>query len=104
MKTVISSKGNDINSLFDLRFGRAAWFCIYNEDTGEIIFQKNEYVDTQSGAGVKVAEKMIETGITKAISGDFGPKARSILDQFNVQLVIIQNDDLTIKEIIEKLK
>lgn len=104
MKTVITSSGKDINSKFDLRFGRAAWFCFLDEQTGETSFEKNEYADAQGGAGTKASEKMIEKGVTKVISGDFGPKAKELLEKFNIQMVILQAEDNTISEIISKLK
>lgn len=101
-KTVISSAGNSVDSEFDKRFGRAAWFCIYDEETKSSQFFKNEFTDANHGAGTKVAEKMIELKVTKAISGDFGPKAKELLDKFNIQMVII-SDDLKVKDIINKL-
>ena len=104
MKTVITSQGNRLNDLFDQRFGRAAWFCVYNEESGETTFVENRQVDATSGAGMKVVEKMVELGVEKVISGDFGPKAKSLLEKFNIQMVIISDDHQTIKEIISKLK
>ena len=104
MKTVITSSGNTIESQFDKRFGRAAWFCIYDESTKEISFTANELVSANNGAGTKAAEKMVELGISKVISGDFGPKAKDLLEKFNIQMVVIQDDDSTIQNIIQKLK
>lgn len=101
-KTVITSSGNSIDSAFDMRFGRAAWFCILDEQTGEVEFIENEFINENHGAGTKVAQKMIELEVKKAISGDFGPKAKELLDQFKVQMVIIQNDSL-VKDIISRL-
>ena len=104
MKTVITSTGNTTDARFDLRFGRGAWFCLYNEDTGETTFHENVYADAQGGAGQKAAEKMVELGVKKIISGDFGPKAKDLLDRFKIQMVIIQDDNQTVGDIIEKLK
>lgn len=104
MKTVITSSGNDISSLFDKRFGRAAWFCLYDEETQDISFHKNESLDADNGAGTKAAEKMVEMNVGKVISGDFGPKAKDLLGKFNVQMVIIQDDGFILENIIEKLK
>ena len=83
MKTLISSTGNNIDSGFDLRFGRAAWFCLLNEETGETTFHENETRDASHGAGTKAVEKLVELGATKVISGDFGPKAKELLEKFN---------------------
>lgn len=104
MKTVITSTGNELSSLFDKRFGRAAWFCVLDDKTGATKFHENENKDAQGGAGTKTVEKMVELGVTKVISGDFGPKAKDLLDKFNIQMVIIQNDDLSIEDIIRKIK
>lgn len=104
MKTVISSSGNNINSAFDRRFGRAAWFCIYDEETGNIEFIQNENMNAQNGAGTKSAQKMVELNVKKVISGDFGPKAKDLLDKFHIQMVILQEDQITIEEIIQRIK
>ena len=104
MKTVITSTGSELSSLFDKRFGRAAWFCVLDEETGQTKFYQNENKDAQGGAGTKTVEKMVELGVSKVISGDFGPKAKDLLDKFNIQMVIIQDDDVTVEDVIRKIK
>ena len=104
MKTVITSEGSDKNSVFDLRFGRAAYFCVYDDENGSMEFIKNEYADAQGGAGTKTSEKIVELGVQKVISGDFGPKAKGILERFKVQMVIMPDNSMKISEIVEKLK
>ena len=42
--------------------------------------------------------------VGKVISGDFGPKAKDLLDKFNVQMVILQEADMNIGAVIEKLQ
>lgn len=104
MKTIITASDNNTSAQFDKRFGRAAWFCVYDEETKETSFIENGNISASNGAGTKAAEKMVELGIKKVISGDFGPKAKDLLDKFSVQMVIIQDDGLTIADIIQKLK
>lgn len=103
MKTVITSKGDNTKANFDPRFGRAGWFCIIDELSGESTFMENDQAEATGGAGVKVAEKMVEIGAKKVISGDFGPKAKELLDKFNIQMVIISDDHQSIKELITRL-
>jgi predicted Fe-Mo cluster-binding NifX family protein len=103
MKTVITSTGNALSSKLDLRFGRAKYFCLYDENTRETNFYKNEQLDARSGAGTKAAEKMVELGVKKIISGDFGPNAKNLLNKFQIQMVIIQDDNNTIQDIINSL-
>ena len=103
-KTVITSSGKDQSSVFDKRFGRAAWFCLYDEENGNTEFYENKLKDATGGAGTKAAEKMIELGAEKVISGDFGPKAKDLLDKFSIQMIIIQDENITISDIIGKMK
>jgi predicted Fe-Mo cluster-binding NifX family protein len=103
MKTLITSTADTVDAPFDKRYGRAAWFCILNEETGETTFYKNENAEAQGGAGTKAAEKTIELGAQKVISGDFGPKAKDLLEKFNIQMVIIE-EDLKVKDIVERIK
>jgi len=104
MKTVITSHNNNLTSGFDKRFGRAAWYCIYDEDTGETNFVNNENINATHGAGVRAAEKMAELKVNKVISGDFGPKAKQLLNKFNIQMIIIDDENLTVQDIINKIK
>ncbi len=104
MKKVITSTGNSLQSLFDLRFGRAAWFCVYDEETKTTTFIENELKDAQGGAGTKASEKMIELGVQMVVSGDFGPKAKDLLDKFKIQMVIMPDDGSSIENIIKKFQ
>lgn len=104
MKTLISSNGDKLESGFDLRFGRAAWFCLYDEESGETTFFENEYKEANQGAGGKVVEKAVSLGVKKVISGDFGPKAKDLLDNFKVQMVILPDNNQKIQDIINQLK
>jgi len=104
MKTLISSKGNKLDSEFDLRFGRAACFCLFDEETKETRFIENEYKDANHGAGTKVVEKAVELGASRVISGDFGPKAKELLEKFNIQMILISNESQSISQIIQSIK
>lgn len=104
MKTIISSTGNKLNSGFDLRFGRAGWFCLLDEETGETSFYENESKEASHGAGTKAVEKVVELGATRVISGDFGPKAKELLEKFNIQMVLISDDSKSIADIIDSIK
>ena len=104
MKTVITSTGNKLSSTFDLRFGRAAWFCLYDNETEKSSFHENEHLEEGHGAGPKAAEKSFELGALKVISGDFGPKAKDLLDKLNIQMIIIDDDSKSVGDIIKMLK
>jgi predicted Fe-Mo cluster-binding NifX family protein len=103
MNIVITSTGNTTDSKFDLRFGRAAYFCVYNTVEKSTTFVLNNNADAQGGAGTKSAEKMIELDVKRVISGDFGPKAKDLLDKFKVQMVMLDDGNSTIEAIINKI-
>lgn len=104
MITVITSADNNVNADFDKRFGRAPWFCIFNELTNEVKFHENKFNTIDNSVGTLVSEKMIEMKVDKIISGDFGSKAKNKLNNANIQMVILQTNIKTIEEIINKIK
>lgn len=103
MKTVITSAGDQLTAAFDKRFGRASWFCLFDDETKETKFFVNEHENANNGAGTKAAETMVNLGAKKVISGDFGPKAKELLEQFNIQMVILSDNGLSIASVIDKI-
>ncbi len=104
MKLAITSTGNNLESKFDLRFGRTVWFCIYDNESKNIRFIENEHKDSLSGAGTKTSETIAELGVEQVISGDFGPKAKTLLEKLKIQMVILDDENVTIERIINKLE
>ena len=104
MKTIITAMEANLESKLDPRFGRAAWFCLHDSSDGQTSFIKNEFKDAQGGAGTKVVEKLLNMKVERIVSGDFGPKAKDLLDKYKIQLVKMHDDQKTIKEIISTLK
>lgn len=104
MKTVITSKGNNLQSKFDLRFGRAGWFCVYDRTTKTTEFIENSFKDLNGGAGTKASELIAEHGASQVVSGDFGPKAKSLLERLKIQMIILDESQLKIEDIINKIE
>jgi predicted Fe-Mo cluster-binding NifX family protein len=104
MVTIITSSGNSLKSKIDLRFGRTNWFCVYNSDNKSIQFIENEHKNANGGAGTKAAETVAELNAERVISGDFGPKAKALLEQFKIQMIILDAQNKTIEEIINETK
>lgn len=104
MKTAITSTGDELTSKMDLRFGRTSYICIYDNENGSTSFFQNENKNLNGGAGTKTAEKIAELGAGCVISGDFGPKAKSLLERMKIQMIIPDNESKTIEEIISELK
>ncbi|MCK5693843.1 MAG: hypothetical protein KAI08_13365, partial [Bacteroidales bacterium] len=65
---------------------------------------ENENKEASHGAGTKAVEKVVELGATRVISGDFGPKAKELLEKFNIQMVILSDDSKSIADIADGIK
>jgi predicted Fe-Mo cluster-binding NifX family protein len=103
MKIVITSTGNNLRSKFDLRFGRAAWFCVYDTEKGTVDFIENENKNINGGAGTKTSAKVAELGAQKVISGDFGPNAKLMLEKLQIQMILLDGGNQKIEEIIKNI-
>lgn len=101
---IITSTGNTLQSKFDLRFGRTGWFCVYNTEDKTADFVPNENKNANGGAGTKAAEMAAELDAKSVISGDFGPKAKTLLEQLEIQMIIMDGENKTIQDIIDTIK
>lgn len=100
---IITSTGNKPESQFDMRFGRCGWFCVWNHEDKSTRFIKNKYRNSNGGAGLKAAELVAEYKPVKVISGYFGPKAKALLEHFNIQMETIETTEQKVSDIIQLL-
>jgi predicted Fe-Mo cluster-binding NifX family protein len=104
MKIAITSTGNTLDSLIDSRFGRCSYFVIYDSETKSTEFIPNSNKESIEGAGPASAQLVATKGVTKVVSGEFGAKVKSLFDTLQIELVILNKADKSIKEIIELLE
>lgn len=104
MKIAITSTGNSLESNIDQRFGRCAYFVIYNTENKAIEFIPNPNKDKEAGAGPAAVQFIASYNVDKVISGEIGAKAKSILDSLKIQMIIIKKPEMKIKEIIDMLE
>jgi len=103
MKIAISSKGQDLDSQLDLRFGRAFGFIIYDLETNEYEFVNNtQNLEASQGAGIQAAQTVVNQNADVVISGHCGPKAFKVLEAAEIKIYV--GAEGSIKEIIEKFK
>jgi len=102
MKILITSKGNDLKSMVDPRFGRAEGFILYDTETKEYTYHDNkENKEAGHGAGTNAAQKVEELGAKTVITFHVGDKAQKVLDASGIE--IIQHvENITVEEAIEK--
>lgn len=103
MKTVIASSGNNLNDKVDSRFARCNYFCFYDSENQKSEFMKNSFADQQSGVGQKVVGFLAEKGIERVVATEFGPKAKDMMESLTIQMIVVNDRNLTIQEIINKI-
>lgn len=99
MKVAITARNNSTEALIDQRFGRCAFFAIYDTESKKTEFIENSAKDAEEGAGPAAVGIVANQGVEKIISGEFGFKIKSMLTDLNIQMVMLK-EDKTIDEII----
>ncbi|MFW6325304.1 MAG: NifB/NifX family molybdenum-iron cluster-binding protein [Desulfovermiculus sp.] len=103
MKIAISSQGKDLSSAVDPRFGRAAGFIVYDDQSGEHEYISNEQnLQAMQGAGIQTAQNVAQTGAKAVISGHVGPKAFSALQSGGIDIYLSQSG--TVQEALDAFK
>jgi predicted Fe-Mo cluster-binding NifX family protein len=76
MKVAICALSGDIGGGVDARFGRAAFFAVYDTDASSWqVLQNRAGTDSEQGAGIQAALLLAQHGVTALVTGHCGPKA-----------------------------
>ena len=103
MKIAVSAEGNDIQSKVDPRFGRAAYFIIYNTDDDSFEAVSNDInVQAMQGAGVQAAQTVAGKRVDWVVSGNMGPKAFRGLKAAGIKIAAW--DKGTVEEAVKLIK
>jgi len=103
MKIAITSKGTDLNSPVDPRFGRAAYLLVVDSDSLVFdVFDNLENVNAFKGSGIKAATLISDQGAEVLLTGYCGPNAFKTLEAAGVK---VANDAAgTVREALESFK
>lgn len=104
MKVAITSTGNSLESTIDQRFGRCAFFVIYDTETGGVEILPNPNRDAQEGAGPASVQLVASRDVQKIVSGEFGVKIKSLLDSLRIQMVVYKEPEKTVQSVIDMLR
>ena len=104
MKIAITSTGNSLESILDQRFGRCAFFVIYDTESRSMEYIPNPYKEVEEGAGTSSVHLVASRNVSKIIAGEFGIKIKSLLDSLKIQMIIPGEADIQIKTIIARFK
>jgi predicted Fe-Mo cluster-binding NifX family protein len=90
MKIAITSKGTDLDSQVDPRFGRAAYLIIVDSDTNDFeVIDNGSNMNAMKGAGIQAASNIVNSGAEVLLTGFCGPNAFKAL---NAGKVAVSND------------
>ncbi len=101
MKIAISSTTKNIDGSMDETFGRCPYFIIAeikDGQTKEIKSIENANKDQPSGAGISAAQLVAENKVEAVITGDVGPRACDVLNQFKIKIYTGKG---TVEEVIQ---
>jgi len=103
MKIAITSTGQSLESKLDQRFGRCAFFVIYDSETGGVEILPNPNKDAEEGAGPASVQLVASKEVGKIVSGEFGVKIKSLLDSLKIQMIVFKEPDKTVRTVIDML-
>ena len=85
MKIAITAQGETLDSPLDPRFGRCAFFLIFDDSQKSVQVVPNAAVGAAHGAGITAAQKVLEIGVQVVLTGNLGPNAFNVLMQGGVK-------------------
>lgn len=103
MKVAVTSSGNTLDSLIDRRFGRCAFFAVFDTGDRSVEFVENSAKDAPEGAGPAAVAIVAEHGVEQVVSGEFGFKIKTLLQDLNIRMVIMK-EEKTIGELVAMMK
>lgn len=103
MKIAITSTGNSLDSTIDRRFGRCSFFVFYDTISKSVEFVPNPNKEAEEGAGPASVQFVASRQVAKIVSGEFGLKIKGLLDSLKIQMIVLKDDEIKNKDVIELL-
>ena len=101
MKIAVSSKGKNLSSTIDPRFGRAKWFIIVDTDSDAVAAIPNKQnLNSPQGAGIQSAANLARQRVQCVITGHCGPNAFKTLRSQAIDVITVTKG--TVQEALDK--
>ena len=85
MKIGVLSDGPDLSSEVSEDFGHAPFFLIVDSETLDYTVVENEFMEAE-GAGMKVAQAIVDIGVEAVVVGGIGTHGFNILDKAGIDV------------------
>lgn len=99
----ITSTGKTEKSFLDRRFGKCHNVVLYNKSTDEISILDNDFIN-ENHSGIKLVNFLKTKDVSTIITGEVGPMVSDLLEKEKLQLVLLDEERMRIKDIINRLK
>ena len=87
MKIAVTSKGRDLDSAVDPRFGRAAYILVVDTSTMDFeVIDNSANVNAFKGAGIQAATAVSDKGAEALLTGFCGPNAFRTLQAAGIRV------------------
>lgn len=101
MKVVLSSNGDNLESIVDPRFGRCQKFIVVDTETMDIRVLDNSAGANAHGAGTAAAQKVVNANADAVVTGHVGPNAFTVLNTAGVKMYSLSG--VSVKEALNLL-
>jgi predicted Fe-Mo cluster-binding NifX family protein len=86
MKIIIPVNESSLSTNVCISFGRAPFFLLFDTNTKESVFLKNDAADSQGGAGIKAAQTIVDSQAEVLLTPRCGENAADVLRAAGVKL------------------
>lgn len=95
---------NNLKGTISPKFSRSPYFVIVNKDEKKYEFVSNNYIDEIEGIGKKLFSWLIKShGVNTLLAYELGIKVQQLADEQNLQLIIINDESMTLEKILQYL-
>jgi len=83
----ITSRGKDLESEIDPRFGRASYFLLIDPETMDLEVIENSNIEATHGAGTQTAQLIAGKNVKAVLTGNCGPNAERVLQAAGIKVI-----------------
>ncbi len=86
-KIVVTTQSSSPQAEVDPRFGRAAFFLVFDSEGGSPeVHDNKQNLNAAQGAGIQTGQNVAQLGAEVVITGNVGPKAYHLLEEAGIRV------------------
>lgn len=97
----ISATDKKLTASMDIRFGRSPYFLL--TDGVVTRFISNPYCQEEDDVAPRVVDLLKKQEVSKLVTGEIGPKAKTSLDKNQIQIIMLTEDKISLQHVLKKL-